>query len=53
MFLQDTSEHKYFQVHNKHDTYFFWHFRLKLINIFIDAIINILWAWFPHPMNLL
>lgn len=34
-------------------SYFCWHFRLKLINIFIGGIINILWAGFPHPSNLL
>lgn len=34
-------------------SYFCWHFRVELINIFIGAIINILWAGFPHPLNLL
>lgn len=34
-------------------SYFCWHFRLELINIFIGAIINILWAGFLHPLNLL
>lgn len=37
----------------KWHSYFCWHFSFKLINIFIGAIINILWAGFPHPLNLL